>query len=368
MNKEKILNDITRILEINDYEANSWHPDTVEELIDESVSNKKNVLEKLRKHPDWNEDELCIVFRDSKKERVFNRDAIISFINYSYTFWGVNPQDRFHKAMAKIKFASSPFFTEKDKELVDEINSINPEYKIHYTGKLSKVILKICKEEGLDKMPDFEKRYAKLSDEISPKREIITEVISLNPVDFLSMSGGNSWSSCHNIFDGEYMAGTLSYMLDDVSFVYFQIPNDTPEEEIHTVRKLKRQMWMYSDQVLASSRLYPQSNDTELAKNVYEDIRNTVLDTFSKCLNVQDYKNPWLTSYSQAKKILVSGEGSAAYPDWEEYNPGSKFCTISKLRTRAIPIPTIWVGTYPRCINCGREFEETDRIICSSCR
>ena len=44
--------------------------------------------------------------------------------------------------------------------------------------------------------------------------------ISINPMDYLLVSSHTTgWRSCHNIINGEYRTGGISYMLDKVSLV-----------------------------------------------------------------------------------------------------------------------------------------------------
>ena len=45
--------------------------------------------------------------------------------------------------------------------------------------------------------------------------------MSVHPLDFLSLSeNGHNWRTCHSL-DGDYRAGNISYLLDDVTFIAY---------------------------------------------------------------------------------------------------------------------------------------------------
>ena len=352
-----------------------YSPEVIKDIISYSKDEKYEVIKVLRRHPDWNESEACII-RETTIERPFNPTAISKF---SQTWLqplerAFGPKDkegigRVRKVLFELSKSETPFFTEKDRTTVDYINKLNENYKIHYTGKVSKVIKKILKEEDLDALPAINKAYTNLADELSPKTVKVKEVLSVNSVDFLTMSNGKDykWSSCHNIYDGCHQAGTISYMIDNDSFVYFQVPAETDMEDIHTCSKMLRQIWFYKDECLASSRLYPQDNDSPASKRLYETIRGNVLDIFAKCLNVEDKESPWLTSHEAAHRQIEADEDWIAYPDWDLQNPGAEHCTVSKLRTRTKMLPYFQGGEAPLCIKCGDPFNESQQLICGAC-
>ena len=54
-------------------------------------------------------------------------------------------------------------------------------------------------EDGDRTFDSFEKRYAKFADALSTLKIKKMTVMSLNFLDFMTMSNGNSWSTCHFI-------------------------------------------------------------------------------------------------------------------------------------------------------------------------
>lgn len=352
-------------------------PHAVSKIVDESIKSKNKIIELLRKSPDWFEDELCIVLNHKKLRRKFNTDAIVDFITFLEEYMEIHPEnyskvqrDRLKEVESIIiKNFTAQFFTTGMKHAIDELNSLNSSYRIHYTGKASKAIMKICKEEGLTDIPGFDKEYTKMSEEINPTEKNVMEIISVHPTDFLEMSNGwdYNWKSCHNIRNGEYMAGTVSYAIDHCSFIYYQVPDDTPIEKIHNASRILREVFFYNDECVVQSRLYPQSNDGYSSEDLYVRIRNMVLDVVAGCLNVADDKEPWLTSHKWCERLMQHDYDFAAYPDWEYDNPGAAKCNVSKLRTRKKMLPHFEGGAMQKCICCGCDNYSADSLYCEDC-
>ena len=106
--------------------------------------------------------------------------------------------------------------------------------------------------------PKYNKLFAEYSDMITENKRKIKFFISVNPIDYLTMSVGRSWSSCHN-FSGGYFGGTVSYMLDSVSIITFV--HDEVPEDFATEGKIYRNMFHFDNNTLLQSRIYPQGND-----------------------------------------------------------------------------------------------------------
>ena len=132
-------------------------------------------------------------------------------------------------------------------ELAKIINDIFEDVRFCVGGqKISRIVNKICKRTNLTKIVDIRDcsffdqngefhnrtkdfgwnyKFAQLGDAINPIIQTATAVISVNPVDYLTMSIGKGWASCMtidkdnirrlcNTYHGMYFGGTESYMLD----------------------------------------------------------------------------------------------------------------------------------------------------------
>lgn len=236
--------------------------------------------------------------------------------------------------------------------------------------KTSRAFNKVCVHYGVDKLhPEtvvaedgtqktkypYDKLFAEYSDLVSSITRKMQFVISLNPLDYLLMSNGVNWHSCHNIRTGGCMGGTISYMLDNVSIVTFVV--DKLEGEIHKIPKVYRQMYHYENNLFIQSRVYPQSNDG--ATNLYDKFRNFMIEEFTDLLGIEgewQFKN----GNNECDKHIKHGDGAQHYPDYlynrnvgifypENNEPG-----VSK--------HVMTVGRMGICVNCGKEYNDSGRL------
>ena len=230
--------------------------------------------------------------------------------------------------------------------------------------KMSRAFNKVCTYYGMDKLhPEtidgktvypYNKVFAEYADMVSDLERKIQFIISLNPLDYLTMSNGVNWKSCHNIFDGCYKAGTISYMLDTTSIITFVVQGIN--DDIHKIPKVYRQMYHYKGNLFVQSRLYPQGNDG--ATDLYEKFRGFMIKEFSSLLRVNGewtYKNG--CSYC-TKHINSVGKH---YPDYKRnrdtgvFYPTNKESDIQNLK--------MTVGHETICANCGHTFDDGARYL-----
>ena len=341
-------------------------------IVDTWFERKHDLIELLSKHPLWNPEKFMIQF-DTDLEREIETHKVNRFVSWlrdnvggNYN-WNSSYQTDNYYVCNFIASIDTQFFDDTYKERIDDVNSYNKNYKLRTNMKASKAIGKICREEGWDKLPDFNKEYAAVCDALNPLKVTRHTVISLHPVDFLLMSNGNSWSSCHYIDwadedPGCYSAGTISYMLDRHSFLFYTVDASYNGDEIERHKKLQRQVFGYNDEVLAQLRLYPQSCDSG-AEHVYDNIRAIVQKVVAECLDKPNY---WMKSKKDVEEVCRKGAGAQCYPDWRKCNPGGEHCSISTLKDRenGKEDREIVFGARPICIECGCEHTTENNINC----
>jgi hypothetical protein len=106
-------------------------------------------------------------------------------------------------------------FLNKEEVLKNELTRDITFYGMKFqTGmKISRVISKLVPADLVDQL---QTAYSMFLQKFNGKGRA---VVSIHPIDYLTMSeNSNGWRSCHAL-DGEYRAGTLAYMLDEGSTI-----------------------------------------------------------------------------------------------------------------------------------------------------
>lgn len=412
-----LKNDVIEVLDNERYIYNDY---AVSRIINAYEPNKHEVVDILRNHRNWNEDNMSICIPATSYTRKFNTGAIHDFVNYlvneivasdafkyAVTIWcavtgryyrrysdiyqritmrwndGIEYMWRkeyvshsslianvWPKVIHTLRFIDgleSTFFNSDMDDTLREINSDFPAFHLRNNMKTSKAIGKICREMGWDKFPKYNEQYAALCDEINPLTVHTPTYISVHPCDFLYMSNGHSWTSCHDIRNADdpgcYSSGTISYMLDHYSFIVYTLPKVVTEKPWNQP-KLQREVFALKDGVILQSRLYPQSCDNG-SEDAYREIRNVVQKVVADCLG---QPNLWQTKhYPNVEQYIIHGDGATCYPDWKDGNPGSTYCSLTFLKGIDLTDFTMEIGATPICPQCGMPHDHEDSIICENC-
>jgi hypothetical protein len=192
-------------------------------------------------------------------------------------------------------------------------------------------------------------------------------VISVNPYDYLTMSFGVNWSSCHTIdktnvrrmpnhYSGQYCGGTLSYMLDGSSIITYVVEKD---DNVQTGGKIYRNMFHFQNNALIQGRVYPQGNDG--ATNLYEKFREFMHSEIAAILGVE---NHWTLRKGSEACISTSISQGAHYRDYMHFN----YCNMSYLTAQKDSIGTIYIGNKGICPYCGEEIEYESCLSHSVCQ
>lgn len=223
---------------------------------------------------------------------------------------------------------------------------------------------------------------ANLGDAITPltyKRDI---VISLNFVDFLTMSFGYKWASCmtidkenlrgitSNTYEGMYSGGVLSYALDNSTFIVYVRPTerelasvnetDIPFEE---QSKFKRCLFMMGEDKLIQSRVYPDGRDGG-DNGIAKQIRTLVQQVVSELLNVT---NLWKIKggTDACCSEIITASYARHYKDYANYED----CNVTYLKRDGDNLnhKSITVGHIGICLCCGETHTEERTIVCEDC-
>ena len=444
------VNDMMNWLDNHDV---NYTKDGVQEIYDEWFESKQALIEKLRKHPNWDEDAMAIILKEESYDRGFNKQAIKRFYNWVtsqisaelskinknkyiydlnkelavitnmisnyqnylkdyFKILKINPlidgdpmiytvKDRkivvesilsnydeifgydVEKDIAtkyrKVTDALSVFFDAENflatKEQANAVNNIL-DLKAVEGQKISKIIRKICCTIGLDKVTDvqdmgtytkdmgFNREYAILTDDINPFTFKKITVISVNPLDYWSMSHGKKWKSCHYVGDGEdgcYSSGTESYMLDGVSVIYYIIDENYEGKEYYSQPKERRCVFCIEPDgdMILESRVYPDGRDGG-DQTLAGQFRNVMQKVVADCWDKNNY---WNLKKGKENCAELTASCGSHYTDYTYYDD----CNVS-VNKDLTENKKIIIGHRPICPVCGGYHDDTENIICHSCR
>lgn len=253
----------------------------------------------------------------------------------------------------------------------EKLNSFTKELDLRIVSgqKMSRIIGKFCRKLGIDKDCEYNQKFAKLGDDINELDIKRHTIISINPVDYLTMSFGNSWKSCHTIdkfndravngdeFGGCYSGGTLSYMLDEASIVYYTVDSHYNNTLFELEPKVNRCMFHLGEDKLIQGRVYPQCNDGD--QTIYTEIRNIMQKVTSEMFNTD---NLWTISRGTDACCEVINTVGLHYPDYENFSN----CNVSYLKPNKNKTP-IKIGHKGICPKCGETHNNRNSILCYTC-
>ena len=277
---------------------------------------------------------------------------------------------------AKQFFNNNDFIMQyADEDLTERFNAAFPWLSVHEGQKVSKVFRRIFKELGVDKEPWFNAEWPKFADALNPLKVTRYTIISVNPLDYYTMSFGNDWQSCHTIdktqkrhhrgqdYSGCFSSGTESYMLDGTSIVVYIVDRSYDGNEFELQPKLSRQMFHIGEDKIVQGRLYPQDNDSG-AEETYRQIREIVQRVYTEC---NDVPNGWIIKKgTEACGNVINSHGTH-YPDYWHFDN----CNVSYLKNEkgeAKNTNHIHIGHLPICPQCGCEHGEEEYLVCEDCR
>jgi hypothetical protein len=231
--------------------------------------------------------------------------------------------------------------------------------------KLSRVVNKWLQGYGIDKHPMYNTLFAKFADAINPVVLDRTAVLSVHPLAFLTMSHGVSWTTCQSVKDGgpedngaAYSSGTLSYMNDPVSMVFYTVSKPEEYGDNYTpAAKIHRQIFCYGGQTLLQSRLYPADETDDTGKS--DMYRAAVQSIIAAC---EDIPNLWVVERGGARiqTCITTHEDARHFADYDHHEG---VCTLSRIKSAADYTP-MCVGSPAYCISCGVLLEDDGSLHC----
>ena len=387
--KENLLQLMENLLDDYDY---SYSRSALEKILDTWIENKANLIKCFKKHPNYVPGKFMIAISNDY-ERTVDESGVAMCRFFSWLrecvveksmFVSNLPEDikeqmirdhtsclpnEMYRAIYRsdgILKISTPTISS---EQAENINQVFPFAHAREGQKTNKVIHKIFRYLRYDKHPDYNKEYAKYADSMSPMTIKRHTILSLNPIDYLKMSFGNSWASCHTIdqknkrempnsYQGAYCSGTISYMLDETSMVFYTVDADYDGDEFYDEPKITRQMFHWEKPCLIQGRLYPQDNDCD--SDLYSQYRAVVQEIIAK---IYEIPNLWSLQKGTGKITPHVWSEGTHYRDYGYYGN----CTISTskiVKENDISTFKMTIGHSPICIYCGKTHNIAENISC----
>lgn len=378
--KNVIISEMKDLLDEYDYD---YSMSAINKIIDEWSNQKAPLIEAFKKHPNYIEGKFMIAF-DADYERSVDKNIVGEFYSWimrqTYSDGSFLPEEIKAQTIAencgylphKIYCLLSDLHEYNriiSDDFVEQVNKALPQVHAHKGEKTNRVINRICTALNYNTLPDYNRVYAKFADALSPLKIKRHTILSIHPMDYLTMSFGNSWASCHTIdkrnkrgmpnsYEGQYSSGTMSYMLDPSSMVLYTVDKSYDKTEYYTQSKINRQMFHWGEEKLVQGRLYPQSCDCD--SEAYAPYRNIVQEIMS---TIFDFPNLWIIKRgSNAASEYIISMGTH-YEDYHHFNQ----CTLSRIKGSKNEAKFI-VGADPICIECGRRHSVDENISCCASR
>lgn len=351
--------------------------------------NKRQQIDLLRNHPYWSEEAKAVIFLQTEARRVDIPSAgrvfgdLFNYVdNHFRGHVDRNLPGAIQTAMFNMTNGEPPLVDQNMIDIVagrfSSLDNIHKQIRNCLKvgcriTKLARKVFEFCKLDSGEIIDattirggdtSFDKVYATFSDRLS---ELTVEKITLLSVhfnDFMLMSNGNSWSSCHyinsrNIFHehtgqsirGEYKQGCLSYALDAPSMILYTLPATYDGNEYYRCPKLTRMCCQYENGVLITGKCYPNNEDSLITR--YRNILQQVISQSG------GFPNLWTFSRNTDKitTFAKTHQYAAHYPD---YTYSRQKPTVSLCRNITLDLDSpMTIGHEAYCLYCAGKIGES---------
>lgn len=370
----------------------SYATDGVRKNVQTWWDNKQNLLSIFRKHPLWNEENKAIIFtNDEIRKANYNKayDMLIKLEEYvrdrvSLSANSIQLTDCFLDAFYYHKDATisegfiNEFSNRASERSVEIPRSVKSNLRVgvrisrfcnivfknltsHIGEKVDATKLVDAHEDGDRSYKSYDKIFAKFADLLTDLTIKKITVMSINFNDFMTMSNGNSWSSCHFInshgifhedaedsYRGLYKQGCLSYALDGVSFIFYTLPSTYEGTEYYKQPKLTRMCCQYKNGVIITGKCYPNNED-----ELIDSYRQTIQKIISECVG---FANLWTFSrkIDRISTFVKTAYNAAHYEDYFHSHQRPTISIHKPLEIDDIDNMQFDIGHESYCLHCGR--------------
>ena len=336
----------------------------IDKTVKEWARQKQKLYNLLSKHPNWVESELAVI-GEMQDIRSPSKSLAENNLRQITEYCKENFKDTIGDKNLDFLWPNATVMLLEKNITADGIASIigsttDWEIKPSIGMKSSRFVLKSLETLGIDvqKHPILNAIFASYSEAISPYIKELRYSFSINPGDFVLMSNGSSWSSCHDMRSdsggpGQWASGPLAYMLDPSSIVMSActLKNFPSHENNYLNPKTYRMMFFIGESMdlFLQSRLYPGSYDRKLFCREVRKILHEILSTAG------GFENMW-SAPLRVDGGIVEECDDYFYPDYANDHNGCRVSVqIAKkdLYLEGSLSGSIQMGATPFCLTCG---------------
>ena len=344
----------------------------VEQNLNCYVNNKMPLLDLLRKHPNWDEDSLAVIFdagdirRSSKSEINLLRINLEKLAQEVFVSGATGLSGR---STSKFKPALDVLCGEKQYiENEDTVEKLKKLAKVDCKigQRTSRVIHKLCKTYGINKHDNYNSVFSAFADALNPLAIQDKAVLSLHPCDYLKMSAGDGWFSDFRLGAkdkrGSSISGTLSLLNDSVSMIFYTVDKATTSP-YYKSSKISCEVFCYKTGVLLQSRLYPNYSD-EYTKTIH---RNLAQQVFAECLGKP---NLWALKRreSMVNRFYKLIDFLSSCNDFTTaYAPNVSLSRSEYPNDIPSNVMKFEIGHEAYCVKCGNSISKKHSLYCDPC-
>lgn len=350
---------------VNELIRNPQNKKLITKTEDEEGKTRQDYILKLPKHYDLSELATEDGYNKMKEETAF----LNNFNHDGYTMESITKWNHIETVLDAFRLCKKANLDTSDVDYINTLMIGDTDKPLMAEGmKTSRAMNKVCKFYGLDKTDDYNKLFAAYADTVSEKNQKMKVVISVNPYDYLTMSFGVNWASCHTIdktnkrnmansYSGMYCGGTMSYMLDGTSMIMYIVKEN---DNVQTAGKIYRNMFHWNGHNLLQGRIYPQGNDG--AVDLYSKFRGIVQKEFSAMLGLD--RNKWIRNQNPGALNIISN--GSHYQDYYHFSD----CSYSYPEEYGSnKEKNFEIGHATICVKCGNKgIADSGRLNHTMCR
>lgn len=302
-----------------------------EQMVNECLAGKSDLIALLSKHPCWDAENYRVHF-DADYERQKDIDAAAKHLSKIGDILMDRTDGDLYQLGRMFCYTQGMFCVPIQEDTVEYVrNRLGGDAHIHEGSKPTKAVMKLLRQYGFDDLNDDLKHeilraYSLYADALSPTIIKRHTVISVNPVDFIRMSDGNSWQSCHKIPDcnvdpvddegfGCYAGGCLSYAYDHQTMIMYTVSGEVDNDDLTMAEKTTRQVYFWNGTMLLGSRLYPQDMDGNSIE--YQSHRAIAEKVIAECLGVPNVWRKVEEYHTYSEGLHYRDYEYANYPAFE---------------------------------------------------